>query len=315
MSVVSPDGRRSRKGKVELNIKPPPYKKIPFGCKPIDELFLGGVKVTKPMMIFGRSGIGKTWLCVQLASNFTRIDKTRKVLYINTEADFDDETIPMILGYFKKRWRDMDESRIEFRDIRTLFDLGRFFGMQFEIEIKEKSVTAIVKYPKTSRPVKTSVKDEAWFQASPFYKLMSSGKYGLVIIDSLSAVVKPEIPRGTQYLPARATLQTPLLSTWLTSSLLFYAPVVFTVHGSVNPQGQALDSPFGGEDLKFYIKHILGILPPTKDIVPERYKQLWRRFRRIWRYRYGFLDREMATVVLAKDYGYTDLSYLSGGVA
>ena len=28
MSVVSPDGRRSRKGRVELNIKPPPYKKI-----------------------------------------------------------------------------------------------------------------------------------------------------------------------------------------------------------------------------------------------------------------------------------------------
>lgn len=287
--------------------------KISFGCKAIDDLFKGGIKRNKPFCIFGRSMIGKTWMCMQIATYFTTYDK-RKVLYLNTEADFDGEEFDRLAGYFKDRWNTVDIDRIEVKDLRDVWELGEYFGMQVEIYQSEKRTEVVIKYPKRKgRDVKTSSKMRDWWKYSPFFNDVQSGKYGLIILDSLSLPIKTEIGRGTQNLPARATLQSPLLGTLLTLSGKYHVPTIFTVHASVNPQGKSWDKPFGGDDIKFYTKYIMGILPPVKSEIPSKYQNLWQRFRRIWRFRYGFLEQKMILVVLAKDYGYVDMSYLAGG--
>ena len=287
-------------------------EKLSFGCKSIDQLFDGGIKVNKPFAIFGRPQIGKTWMCMQISAYYTT-NHSKKVLYIDTEGVFDDDEKDRMLSYFQNRWRNVKPENIEILDLRDIWELGEYLGMQVKISQSEKRTSVYILYPKksSSKEVKSSFKSKDWFKYSQFWKDLNSGKYGIVILDSLSLPIKSEISRSTQDLPARATLQAPILGTLLSLSGKFNIPTIFTIHASVNPQGKSYDTPFGGADIQFYTKYIMGILPPVKGDIEARYQNIWRYFRRIWRYRYGFLEQKMIYAILAKDYGYTDKSYLS----
>jgi DNA repair protein RadB len=59
-------------------------KRIPTGCRALDELLGGGVEAGSVTMFYGEGGCGKTNLCLQLARNV--IDEGKKVAYIDTEG-------------------------------------------------------------------------------------------------------------------------------------------------------------------------------------------------------------------------------------
>lgn len=59
-------------------------KKIPIGCKSIDEMLAGGIEVDTITEIFGEAGSGKTNICLLLAKNVVLSGK--KVMYIDTEG-------------------------------------------------------------------------------------------------------------------------------------------------------------------------------------------------------------------------------------
>ncbi|HLF05791.1 MAG TPA: DNA repair and recombination protein RadB [Thermoplasmata archaeon] len=58
--------------------------RIPFGAKPLDGLFGGGVESGTVTLLYGEGGSGKTNLCLVLARNVARMK--RKVVYVDTEG-------------------------------------------------------------------------------------------------------------------------------------------------------------------------------------------------------------------------------------
>lgn len=59
-------------------------KRLPIGCKPLDDMLGGGIEVGAVTLFYGEAGCGKTNICLQLARNVCREGK--KVAYIDTEG-------------------------------------------------------------------------------------------------------------------------------------------------------------------------------------------------------------------------------------
>jgi DNA repair protein RadB len=59
-------------------------KRLPTGCKPLDELLRGGIECGAVTQIYGEPGCGKTTLCLQLACNC--VIEGKKAVYIDTES-------------------------------------------------------------------------------------------------------------------------------------------------------------------------------------------------------------------------------------
>jgi hypothetical protein len=223
-------------------------------------------------------------------------------------------------GYFQKRWTDLPKiPKIEVKMIADIFELGKEFGIEYEIVQEESRVSVLAKFP-TSRQTKIAQgKGEAvkqtsqtcdWLKESPVWKAMESKNYGLIVLDSITIPIKSVIPKGTQHLPGRGTLITSLLGTMYPIAKHFNCAIVITDHYSSNPMmgyGQGFGgSAWGGQDLTFYIKYHYGICPALKD-EREKWGADGARLRRVERHRYPGLDRDIQTFLLQKDYGYTDL--------
>ncbi len=85
------------------------FKRIPTGCKSIDDMLAGGIECDTITEIFGEGGSGKTNLCLQIAKNVVLTGK--KVIYIDTEG-ISMERLQQICGAdFEKIVREMLVSR------------------------------------------------------------------------------------------------------------------------------------------------------------------------------------------------------------
>lgn len=59
-------------------------KRVPIGCRALDEMLAGGIETDTITEIFGEAGSGKTNICLVLAKNVVLSGK--KVMYIDTEG-------------------------------------------------------------------------------------------------------------------------------------------------------------------------------------------------------------------------------------
>ncbi|RMF31306.1 MAG: hypothetical protein D6752_02410, partial [Candidatus Nitrosothermus koennekii] len=64
---------------------------ISTGCKALDAILDGGIRINTLTNIFGESATGKTQFCFQLALNFARLDNN--ILFIDTLNNFRPERI------------------------------------------------------------------------------------------------------------------------------------------------------------------------------------------------------------------------------
>jgi len=297
---------------------------IKTGCQTLDDLLCGGVPTGVPLLIFGMPNLGKTWLCFQLACMCTRDPKYgglgKKVLYLDTESFFVGNTFDMFYGYFKKRWPDLpDKPKIELEIVPDIFTLGRLFGVQFEILQEDKRVSVVAKFP-TERQTKiaktkgklpsTSVQREDWKERSPIWQKLSSGEYGMVVIDSITVPIKSVIPSTTQNLPARTSLLQILLGAMYTFARGHDVSILITNHVTRNPMNPGyhlgVGDPWGGQNVTYYVKYQFGLYKALKDQV-KAFGPDGHRLRRIQRYRMPGKDEKIVTVMLAKDTGYVDL--------
>ena len=294
--------------------------RLSTGCKGIDDLMMGGVPRGVATGFFGVPNIGKTWCCKQIAVKCILPEKeggfNKKVLYVDTESFFKDkETRDLYWSYFSKRWSIPSNlrDRMEIRIIPDIFKLGSLFGIEFTIIQEKERVSAIAKYPRKEssdkEPQKSSIQAENWIEYSPLYKEMKKEDYGLVVIDSITVPIKAVIPKSTQNLPGRGTLEDPLLSAFSLIAGEFDIPVLFTNHAVRDPMRQSYLKQWGGDDMLFFIKRWFGILEGLK----EQKNQYGDRVRRIYRYRYPGLDPMVSLALLQKDMGYIDPEDLKRG--
>jgi len=238
------------------------------GLAALDKVLRGGIAISKPVAVYGDTAIGKSTLCMQLAFWFSRFGK---VLYFDTEAFLDDETWDFYEEQFCNRWKDAKPENIEVILVTSAFEYARYWGMDIKVEQSEKKTTAQVMFPKRiqgDRVVKKSEMDISWLKYSWVWKKVSSVKdYQIIIVDSLSMMLKDLISSQTQNLPARATIVQKLLAAGRELSRALKIPVLTTHHASINPQDpRDLGKPYGGKDIFYYNKQIVGIIHPTKEL-------------------------------------------------
>lgn len=297
---------------------------ISTGCRSLDQLMCGGIPTGAPSLIFGIPNLGKTFLSYQVACMCTRKTSygglNRPVLYLDTESFFTKGVPDRFYGFFRNRWKDLDpKSSIDIIRVKDIFDLGKKFGIQFEIIQEEKRVSAIAKFP-TGRqtklaqgkgePVKTTIQSENWIETSEIWQSMKAKNYGLIVIDSLTVPIKSVIPKGTQHLPGRGTLLTSLLGTLYPIAIQFDAGIIVTDHITRNPMSPGyyvgFGDPWGGQDVTYYVKFQWGLYRALKA-EKEKYGIDGERIRRISRHRFPGMEPELISIMLAHDYGYTDL--------
>jgi len=297
---------------------------ISTGCRSLDNLLLGGFPTGAPSLVFGIPNLGKTWLCFQVACMCTRKPSFgglgRPVLYLDTESFFTPDVFDRFYGYYRKRWTDLPaKADIDMIRIKDIFDLGEKFGIQYTIVQEEKRVSALAKFP-TSRQtqlakgkgeeVKETQQSSDWLEESEIWKSMKTRNYGLIVIDSITVPIKSVVPKGTQHLPGRGTLLASLLGTLYPIAIHFNAAILVTDHITRNPMSPGyivgMGDPWGGQDVTYYIKYQVGLYHALKA-EKEKYTTDGPRLRRIERHRFPGLEAELLTILLAHDYGYTDL--------
>ena len=289
-------------------------KVISTGCKTIDNVMNGGVPLGTPVGFYGIQNIGKSLLATQTAIRFA--SEGYDVIYLDTEAFYQlDEDWNRITGWFIKRWN-LDESvrdRIHLKQMRDLFALGRYFGIEFQIVQEQARISAMAKFPKKwgEKDTKVTHQSQNWITYSQAYKdLISLDKPGLVIIDSITVPIKSKIASTTQNFPARASLLQTLLDVALVTANEFNIGFIVTNHGTKNPMGYGVQ-PWGGANMIYYVKRWIGLLDGLKADREVYGEQV----RRVYRYRWPGLMEIMSRVLLAKDTGYIDVGQPdTGGV-
>jgi len=285
---------------------------ISTGCDSIDKVMNGGIPLGSPVGFYGIQNIGKSILSTQVAVRFASLDYD--VVYIDTEAFYQLENDwNRITGWFIKRWG-LDESvrdRIHLKQMRDLFALGRYFGIEFQITQEQARVSAMAKFPKkwTSKDTKTTHQSQDWITYSEAYKeLRSFKKPGLIIIDSITVPIKSKIASTTQNFPARASLIQTMLDTALVIANEFNIGFIITNHGTKNPMMYGIQ-PWGGANMIYYVKRWVGLLSGLKAD-REKYGE---QVRRIYRFRWPGLMETMSHAILAKDTGYIDIGKSDAG--
>jgi len=298
---------------------------ISTGTKTLDALMEGGIRTKVPQILFGIPNLGKTWACFQISAMCTRPKKVggleKKVLYLDTEGFFFTEDVfDRFSSYFEKRWSDFDKSKIEIKQIPSIFDLGNLFGIDFTLKHGESKVTVDAKFPtKRQKKIaktkgKTQIKETAkaldWVEQAPLYDKLKNKEYGLVVIDSITVPIKSEIVTATQNFPARTSILKILLGATFPFAQRFDVGFLITDHVTRNPMSPGyrygIGDPWGGQNVPYYVKYIYGLYKPLKDQV-QKYAPDGHRVRRVQRYRFPGLDQEIASVMLAKNKGYIDL--------
>lgn len=280
--------------------------KISTGCVSVDRIMNGGVPLGTPMGIYGLQNIGKSLLCTQIAAQFAK--KGYNVLYLDTEAFYQlDEDWKRIFGWFENRW-DLDSGvrdNIEIMQMRDLFALGKFFGIEFQLIQEQARVSAMAKFPKKwgSKATKVTHQSQDWITYSAAYKKLGKlDKPGLIILDSITVPLKSKISSVTQNFPARASVLQTLLDTALVVANEFNISFLITNHGTKNPMGYGVN-PWGGGNMVYYVKRWVGLLNGLKADRETFGDQI----RRVYRYRWPGLMPTTDKALLAKDTGYIDL--------
>lgn len=306
--------------------------KFSTGVKELDALLEGGILLGAPALVYGIPNLGKTWLSFQLCCMCTRDPKYgglgRRALYIDTETFFTPDTFERFYRYFRKRWPDLPEKpMIDVRIVPDIFKLGKIFGIDYEILHEERRVSVVSRFP-TGRQktlaksghskLKTTTKSADYIEESPLWTDLREKKYGIVIIDSITAPIKSVIPSASQNFPARASILQELLGTFYTICQAHDCCIFMTDHITRSPMSPGyaygLGTLWGGQDVTYYVKIQLGLYRALKD-QREMYPGEGQRLRRIERHRYPGLEKELILTHLAKDEEYKDLPSTSGNTA
>ena len=278
---------------------------IKSGVPEIDQLLKGGLPRGYPTCLFSVPNLGKSFLAIQYSMNLSR--EGLETIYIDTEGFLSEKVWSRFCDIFKNRWNDIRPELIHIVPLRNVFRLFRYFGIQVELKHTEARTSVIIKFPKRKQKVKTSTRDEAWFEYSQVYKDITSGNTAFLVVDSLSAPIKLAVGSATQNLPARADLQRTLLDAIITLCDYCNIGSLIITHISKSPtEPQDIGRPYGGQEIGYFMKHVLLLKRPKKEWF-DRYSSIKAELREIRRIRWGIEVPSYCVVRLKHDWGYDSL--------
>jgi len=264
--------------------------------KTIDELTRGGLPLSIVTGFVGDPKIGKTWLAYQVAVSCNLPKEQgglgKPALYLNTEADFLKPGVQDRFREFFETMRFKQKYTIDFLFPRSAVMLFELFGLGLELKKTEKKVTP-------------SIWDEGDPMESPVAALQRRRGYGLIIVDSMTNIMKKEVPvPPNQNISSRAACINTLWGRFENIVENFGVAMVVTHHITKDPTNdRSFGDPYGGDTIMYNMKHVLHILAPTKDI----YDLYGQGARRVMRARWPGLLPTQVPVNLAPNMGFMDV--------
>jgi len=255
--------------------------KISTGSETLDKFFGGGIPGNAVTNIIGSSKIGKTTFAVQVASKLS-IETGNPVIYLDTEAMFATvDARKRLVSVFEKRFN--GNASIDFVDVRDISTFADYLGLMVEVNPteKKKRLDAMINY-------------DTEITESPLYELVEAMNYKMIVVDSLSALIKRTIPVPPQQnYPARAAIINVFFGRLDEIASKLNVPVVMINHISRDPTSFDRGKLFGGSAMIYNSKFIVQILAGSKSI--------YKKFRLL--YAPGRKEEEIE-VEFRDDYGY-----------
>ena len=262
----------------------------------LDNMIGGGFQDNRVSAIFGSPSIGKSMLCIQTAANALLQDK--RVIYISSMSEKDSGEY---LNIYNQRYPELQSKKknIDFIYVSDLQDLADKFDYFLNINYSnEKSETTMGKASIIIRNQSEDViKQKNW-------KRKYFENYNLVIIDSLSELVKLDIFSEMQNFPARSQCLMFLFSIFNDAINDYNNTFLITHHltKAVTGYGNA-SYVWGGASIGYLSKHIIEIDSPKKTSY-ERFKKEGRSIK-IYRWP-AIAETEFYDVCLLENWGYVD---------
>lgn len=252
--------------------------------------------------IFGQADIGKSFFSGQLASMCNLPEEEggfgRPALIIDTEGFWLESTVEKIKKIFKARLG--IEPRIDVYRARGEKELFELFNLVPVINLQGQKVEAQV-YKKEVGVYsgKKKVGEIDSLEGSIIFQRLTTEKYGLLVIDSLSDPLKSIVAMSkSQNRTARSDLLSPFLRALQSVAEQFSIPVVVTNHISVNPESKKVNL-WGGLLIDYTFKSKILIAG-----LGSKYPDNLRKFVRV---RYPMTpDQDFIIAELKRDYGFVD---------
>ena len=226
----------------------------------INEMFEGEPYTSDIIAAFyGLPGVGKSLLMLQEAVWFE--SRGLRVLIIDTEgsmARFAREWLPVLRTRFKKK---EGGGKIFLVVAKTIRSLAELFGWKADVEPKGSKMEFMV-YGKSER--------------GRLHEEMRRSRVDVVIVDSVTAPIRNEIPTAQQNLPAKSAVEAFIMGRLLDLQDRFGVAVITTHHASVNPTNPYDISAEirGGLSIKHMAKHVV--------YIDRREKRGFEDIRRFW---------------------------------
>jgi RecA/RadA recombinase len=249
---------------------------VSTGLVNVDELLMGGIPRSAITAIGGTTKVGKTWFAIQTV--FNAIMDEMNVLWIDCENMFKrQDSFGTFEELLRKRYKYKGPvgSRMHIISDSTLQGVGKYFGLDLDVSTSGNKI-------KVFRTIKQK-KDE-----TPIISLCRAKKIDLVVLDSLTNLIKPYIG-DTQDLGARRliidSLWEPMEALATECDLAF----ICINHATRNYEFRLYDDPkagvqgildapvddlnagiWGASALMYHVKHFIQIENCTRDYCKKK---------------------------------------------
>jgi len=295
-------------------------KFLSTGCKNIDDLMDGGLVLGCPHALYGKFKNGKSIFALQIACMCTRDEAHgglgRPALIYDTELFWSPTVFNTWYKYFRVRFPDLPvKPNIKIIQLTSIYELANELGFTINIHRKESKTEPVVSFPRkkspADKPTKETEQRSDWLEQSPVWKSFTKNDWGVVIIDSFTMLFKDVFESAQQNFPGRSSAQRVFLSNIRALAARKNCVTLIVCHETAR-------TPWGGESIPYYIKHIIGIFEGNKTErglygdTSEAEKtgkpyEVWKRVRIILRNRHPYLtDGAETAVMLEKDRGFCD---------
>lgn len=167
---------------------------VSTGLDSVDDLLGGGIARAAVTLLAGPTKVGKTWFAVQVA--FQAAMNGLNVLYIDSEGMFArQDGFGAFETILRKRFKFKGnlKSRLHFIPEYTLEAVAKYFGQNISISDYGNRIKAYISEAYKSHD-------------TPIVHLCKAKKIDLVVMDSLTDLLKPKIGIDQQNLPARSAI-------------------------------------------------------------------------------------------------------------
>ena len=234
-------------------VKENAIKEMPSSLNCINEMFESPLYNNSEIVgLYALANTGKSFFILQEIAYLESLGYN--ILYIDTEGS----ALKMItknLPMFRERFGGNKRGKIYLEEKRTLKELMKYFGYNFEI-VKKSKETKVGRLETNYHELKNC----------EFEEFVKKNKIDFVVIDSITNVIRAEIPSDVQNNPTKSFVEGRLMSKLVDVQGKYNVCVCVILHASMNPSN-VYDTTVqmrGGFATRHNLKRLIYIEKPAK---------------------------------------------------